>query len=427
MLFRNTKDSRDSWFSFHRVGFCVGVWTVAVLLSSCSISQHMDEKTAELMKQMDEIPHWDQLPIKEITWTEAFDKMMKGNMDLKRSEQALRQRERAVYEVFTQFIPGVNLDWMLTKELGDLANVQASEFEYNTNILFNMPSLTQIPFDYYSAKASLFAAEKTQLMKHRELLSKLYVQVLSYKNAQLNYGNLIDNLPFDDDGVQRAKIDKDWEKQRNEIAQGFARLFGDMSARWLVKPDSMPRIDWTKYKSASKKLDKLVVMLVALELEASRLKVLDAKMNFFPSVEINFYSPSLFSSTGGTYGGFFAGAGDMKVNLSIKEEIDTRLTNWFHYKDAKETHELMKKEVVMELQERRQKVKLLIESRDEFEEWHKYISKEVEFKKSRVATNADEYIEMRKDLRKLYEQLDGEASKNAEVEGALIMEYGWLD
>lgn len=54
---------------------------------------------------------------------------------------------------------------MLTKELSDLAKVTASDVEYNTNILFNMPSLTQIPFDYYSAKAAVYTAEKTLEMK----------------------------------------------------------------------------------------------------------------------------------------------------------------------------------------------------------------------------------------------------------------------
>lgn len=29
-------------------------------------------------------------------------------------------------------------------------------------------------------------------------------------------------------------------------------------------------------------------------------------------------------------------------------------------------------------------------------------------------------------IRKMYADLDNEASKNAEVEAALIMEYGWL-
>jgi len=166
--------------------------------------------------------------------------------------------------------------------------------------------------------------------------------------------------------------------------------------------------------------------MVAMELEASRLQVLNAKMKFFPSVDINFYSPTLFSSTGGTYQGFFAGGGDMQVNMSLREELDTRLTSWFQYKTAKENHDLMQKKVLMDLQQRRIKVAALMESRRRFEVWKRVILKEIEFKKSQMAFSGKEYLDQRKDIKTMYENLDSETAKNAEVEAALIMEYGWL-
>lgn len=399
---------------------CVGIWT------SCSLEKHMERKTGELIKKMETVPKWAQLPRQEISWNQAVTLMMERNIDLKKSEQSLKTTKRAVINVFTQIIPGVNLDWMLTKELSDLSKVTADDVEYNTNILFNMPSITQIPFDYYSAKAAVYTAEKTLEMKKRELISRLYQQTISYRNAQISYNNQLKSLPYDDDGVQRKKLDKEWEKSLDEISQGFATLLGSMDARWLIKPETMPRLDWEKYKAASKKLDLLVVTMAAMELEASRLQVLNARMNFFPSVDINFYSPSLFSSTGGTYGGFFAGAGDMQVNMSLREELDTRLTSWFQYKSAKENHDLMQRSVVMDLQKRRIKIATLLESRRRYELWRGVLLKEIAFKESRLSASGDEYLEQMKDIRKMYTDLDNEATKNAEVEAALIMEYGWL-
>lgn len=386
----------------------------------------MERKTAELMNKVDALPDWEQLPKKEISWDQAMALMMEGNLDLKRTEQSLKTTKRAVVNVFTQIIPGVNLDWMLTKELSELTRVTADDVEYNTNILFNMPSLTQVPFDYYSAKAAVYTAEKTLEMKKRELVSKLYRQVLAYQNARISYRNQLSSLPYDDDGVQKRKIDRDWEKGLSEISQGFATLFGSMNARWLVKPETMPRLDWDRYRSASRRLDLLVVTMVAMELEGARLQVMNAKMKFFPSVDVNFYSPTLFSSTGGTYQGFFAGGGDMQVNMSLREELDTRLTAWFQYKSAKENHDLMLKRVLIDLQQRRIKVAALLESRRRFELWKKVLLKEIEFKKSRLSLSGDEYLEQRKDLKTMYENLDSEAAKNSEVEAALIMEYGWL-
>jgi hypothetical protein len=386
----------------------------------------MERKAGELMNRMAAIPDWNRLPRKEISWDQAMACMMEGNLDLKRSEQSLRTTERAVVNVFTQIIPGVNLDWMLTKELSELSRVTAQDVEYNTNILFNMPSLTQIPFDYYSAKSAVYTAQKTLEMKKRELVSRLYRQVISYQNARISYRNRLNSLPYDDDGVQKKIAEQELEKSLDDISEGFATLMGNMEARWLVKPETMPRLDWGKYKSAARHLDLLVVTMVAMELEASRLQVLNAKMKFFPSVDINFYSPTLFSSTGGTYQGFFAGGGDMQVNMSLREELDTRLTSWFQYKTAKENHDLMQKKVLMDLQQRRIKVAALMESRRRFEVWKRVILKEIEFKKSQMAFSGKEYLDQRKDIKTMYENLDSETAKNAEVEAALIMEYGWL-
>ena len=399
---------------------CAAAWT------SCSVDKHMERKAGELMNRMAAIPDWNRLPRKEISWDQAMACMMEGNLDLKRSEQSLRTTERAVVNVFTQIIPGVNLDWMLTKELSELSRVTAQDVEYNTNILFNMPSLTQIPFDYYSAKSAVYTAQKTLEMKKRELVSRLYRQVLSYQNARISYRNRLNSLPYNDDGIQKKIAEQELEKSLDDISEGFATLMGNMEARWLVKPETMPRLDWGKYKSAARHLDLLVVTMVAMELEASRLQVLNAKMKFFPSVDINFYSPTLFSSTGGTYQGFFAGGGDMQVNMSLREELDTRLTSWFQYKTAKENHDLMQKKVLMDLQQRRIKVAALMESRRRFEVWKRVILKEIEFKKSQMAFSGKEYLDQRKDIKTMYENLDSETAKNAEVEAALIMEYGWL-
>lgn len=409
-------------------------WLKAVLcfcaciavLTSCSVDRHMAEKTDEMMKKMEATPMWSRLPVREVSWGQAFGMMMANNLDLKRTEQSMRLAERNVTKVFTQIIPGVNLDWMLTKELSELTRVSGKDVEYNTNILFNVPSLTQVPFDYYAAKASEYTAKKTLEMKKRELLSKLYRQVLLYQNAVSSYKHQLEEIPYDDDGVRRKMAEDEWRKKKDELAMAFGELLGNMDARWLVRPETMPRIDWNKYSAASRRLDLLVVTMVAMELEASRLQVMNAKMKFFPSMDVNFYSPSLFSGSGGTYQGFFAGAGDMKVNMSLREELDTRLDSWFQYKNARETYRIMQKKVHMDLVKRRIKIGNLMESRRRFLIWRKVTNNEIAFALSRPAVTGEEYLAQREELRKKYKELDSETSKNAEVEAALIMEYGWL-
>lgn len=76
--------------------------------------------------------------------------------------------------------------------------------------------------------------------------------MLSYRNAQISYNNQLSSLPYDDDGVQKKKLDLERERDLNEISQGFAVLLGNMDARWLVNPETMPRLDWGRYRAASR-------------------------------------------------------------------------------------------------------------------------------------------------------------------------------
>lgn len=384
------------------------------------------KKAGELMARMDAVPDWRQLPRKEISWHQALAMMMERNIDLKKSEQSLKTTKRSVINVFTQIIPrrqsGLDADQGIERPGQGDGQRCGIQHEHPVQHAVPHPDPVRLLF----RQGGCLYGGKDAGDEKRELVARLYQQVLSYRNAQLSYNNQLSSLPYDDDGVQKKKLDLERERNLNEISQGFAVLLGNMDARWLVKPETMPRLDWGRYRAASRQLDLLVVTMVAMELEASRLQVLNAKLKFFPSVDINFYSPTLFSSTGGTYGGFFAGAGDMKVNMSLREELDTRLTSWFQYKSAKESHELLQREVVMELQRRRIKIAALLESRRRFELWQGVLMKEIAFKESRLSVSGDEYLEQRKDIRKMYADLDNEASKNAEVEAALIMEYGWL-
>ena len=79
------------------LGFCI----CAVACTSCSVDKHMERKTVELMDKMAAIPNWDELPRREISWDTAMAVMMEGNLDLKRSEQALRATERSVTVSYT--------------------------------------------------------------------------------------------------------------------------------------------------------------------------------------------------------------------------------------------------------------------------------------------------------------------------------------
>lgn len=430
-LIRRSKRFLSGTMSFVEVASSCSLvlFSFIFLLQGCSwfsVDKHIEGRAQELSRQLEKEPQWASLPRREISWSKAVDMMMKQNLDLKDGRQSLRQAEHSVTRVFTQMIPGVNLDWMLSKDISELTRVGSRDVEYNTNILFNLPSMTQVPFDYYAAKSSVYTAKKSYELKEREMISRLYRQVILYESSMRDYRNAMLDLSFDDDGTQRKRVIKEWEDKQRDISVEFSSLLGSVEAQWFVNPATMPRINWGAYKQASKKLDDLVVTMMAMELESSRLQVWNVKMQFFPSLDVNFYSPTLFTGSGGTYQGFFAGAGDMKVNMSLKEKLDTRLDVWFEYKTAQENYKMMQQRIRLRLLERRDKVAALMKSRQLFEEWRKAKMEEIAFMESRSPATGEEYLDRRKNLRKLYKEVESKTAENAEVEAALIMEYGWL-
>lgn len=395
-------------------------------LSSCSIEKHIARKTEEMAKQLSSEPLWEQLAEERITWDKAVEMAMKNNLQIKQGELAIVNAEYRVQEVFTNFIPGVNLDSLLTKDISSLGTLSGSDVEYRANILFNIPSLTQIPYTYYSAKASLFQAKQAMIMKRREVLSQLFKASREYMLAEESYKMELQSVAFDDDGKQRQKIEEDWAQKSKGLSSSVAALVGNIDKRWVIREDTVPRIDWTKYKKASQRLDNAVLGMMAMELEAARLNIIGIKMRYFPELNINFYSPSLFSSSGGTYGGFFSGSGDTMVNMSLSMRLDTRLTVWHQLKSAKASYELLTKEIRIRMIERREKVKSLIASREEFESWGSFIRKKSAFLSSLTPQDSEEYKKNSEEASNMLKEVVRQEMRNTDTEAALILEYGLL-
>ena len=64
-----------------------------LLTASCSVNRHMEEKTREMMKQIDAEPHWNQLPERTISWSAAMKMMMDNNLELREAQLNLQQAE----------------------------------------------------------------------------------------------------------------------------------------------------------------------------------------------------------------------------------------------------------------------------------------------------------------------------------------------
>jgi hypothetical protein len=299
--------------------------------------------------------------------------------------------------------------------------VNSDDLTQNLNITFYLPSLTQLPYRVYASKATTFAARKAAEGKERELISKLYV-LQRKQDIERRRQALEKQQPEQQELEQAYKTlhKDDSAAQWNEIAQ----LLGDYSARWSILPASVPKFHWSRYKKLTGSLDQLVVCKLAMELEQARMRQYSIALRYLPTLNLNLYSPSLFSSSGGTYSGTFLDMDDTKLNMSLSYSFDTQLRTWNNYRDSKDEYEQKQRAMVGTLMDYKQKLQTLRSSMDEYYTWRSYMTKRMEHLRSAPAANAAEFLENENTLLSMQQELLTQETSVIESEAALILQYG---
>ena len=392
---------------------------ILLALQSCSLHERIDKVSSEIEAQYQELESWDQLPVRTISWNQALAMMKRNNTAYLQVKNTIAKAERNELSVYTDLIPGISYYSYFTKSIGDLTSkLNSDDLSHNVNVTFTLPSLTHVPYRVYASKASTFAAIKALEGKERELISQLYTQ---QRKQSLN--------------ARKRELDAQKQEQKEAYHPAesntdindwmeLATLLGDYSARWRILPASVPRFNWSHYRKLTGKLDQLIVCKLALELEQARMAQYSVAITYLPTINLNLYSPSLFSSTGGTYSGTFLDTDDTKLNLSLNYSLDTRLRTWNTYRDSKEAYELRQRETTAKLVELKQKLNTLRNSMDEYYAWRGFMSKRLDYLSTAPAANAQEFLENENTRHSMKQELLNQESAAIESEAALILQYG---
>lgn len=400
--------------------------SLCLLLPACSLREHIARVSGEVEAQYADLRTWEELPIRTISWEQAVAMMRRNNLELQKSQIAIDKAERETLSVYTDMIPQVTYYGYFNKSLRELTNtLNQDDVNYNVNITFSLPSLTQLPYRVYAAQAGAFSAMKAKEGKERELVSKLYLAVRKRELAGRRQA-LAERKAAEPaaDGSAPAPTDLQAGNSEAEYWKSTADLIGDSSARWQILPESMPRVTRGQYLDRLDTLDPLIVCKFALQLERARMQQYSVALRYLPTINTGLYSPSLFSSTGGTYSGTFLDADDTHLNLSLGYSLDTQLRTWNSYMDSKEAYEMARKEVRAELMDHKTKVKLLRQSMAEYDTWCSYMRKRMDYLRNSPAATAAEYLEQNKALLSMEEELLNQEERAIDSEAALILEYG---
>ena len=398
---------------------------LCLLAAGCSVSQRIDKAGEEVVKVYDSLPDWEELPVKRITWNQAIDMAMEKNIELRRSRNSIKQSEREVRSVYTDLIPGFNLYATMTEAVRDISySPNAENMTYNINVLFNLPSISQLPYRVYSAQAQLFGIKKTYELKQREITAKIYQHVRNEElDRQLHELDRAAQTKEERESTAQIK-EEEWRTGRIDAWSKLTGLLGSQDARWEIIPETLPKLDQARYEREYVHLDPLVVTQYAMQLEAARMRKYQILMNYLPQINLNLYSPSLFSSTGGTYGGTFLDSSDMQLTTNASLSIDTKLTNWDQFRTAEEEYEFTKEEMRAKLMDRRIQVGKVLKSCREFETWKSAMAARIDFQSKQPVSSAEELLEKRKTNIEMEREILNQEKRKSEGEAALMIEYG---
>ncbi|WPX39978.1 TolC family protein [Akkermansia sp. N21116] len=402
---------------------CVSVMLCAIMCG-CSVDRRVEDAYETLRQTYDNLPDYEKTSFRELTWTEACKLALAQNIELQQSAHDIEKARYEVRKVYLDVIPLVNLGFYYNKYLFGGGNnyYDSRDHDYDINVIFNLPSLTQLPMNRYTALLSLFRAEKNYDLKRRDVTARLYK--LARLSALAGEQYRADCTDAEYRHVSTTQLERQREISLRSEWKEWGTLFNDFRFRWKIKSESIPRMNWRRFRSCSRKPDRLVLMNMALELEASRLRKLGITLNYWPVADVHFYSPRLFNMSGGHDSGFMSGGSDVRMDMNFYLRLDTQLKNYQALKQAKKEYSFLLDTLRNTLLDRREKILALVESGQEYEEWRdtmvsykEFLSRMEDRKPATLRRQMEEGMKLERDCL-VHEK------EQVERECAMILEYG---
>ena len=391
---------------------------------ACTVSKRVEKAQAEVMRQYRALPAVEALPVRVLPWQVAVQMMLEGNVEYRQAQMELAEARRQESSVFRSIIPSAYMGYYYNRALHSRPG-ERNYGSFDTNIIFNLPELMHLPVDKYTRALAVFKAEKNCEMKRRELTAKLYQ--LYMETALERAERETEQGQWEPEEGERKRRQEERRLVQRERLSKLCELLGNYDARWQPETGGMPRVRVQDYRSRVKEPGELTQVMMALELEASRLRKLGVALRYWPNTQVNFYSPTLFNMSGGNMGGFTDGIKDVRMSLNLYQSLDTRLDTWQEYLNAKEQHEQMLRRLRQNMHDWRENMRLVMESWEKYEDWRAANEAYIRFRRSQGAQDPEGVVRLHRESLSLQQEIREQERKNLERICALIQEYGLME
>ncbi len=398
----------------------------ALSLASCSLDAYLQQRQDKLVEEYRALPDYGQLPVRVISWRQAVQLALAGNPDYRQAQENLAHAEHECGQTWRNFIPSIDIGYYYSRALfrsgGDYYR---SGGDFNTNVMFMLPELTRLPVEHYGRLLAVRKAQIDLTVKRREIEAKLYEifrgrEIDERPGARKNGPeNAPENGP-EDTAAARRKEDRAERERWGELCA----LLNNDSARWQLLPDGLPHVTPESYGGKIELPSPESQQLLAMQLEAARLRKLGVIIEYWPSIHTNFYSPSLFDSSGGSLEGFMQGAKDTRVSLNTYFSLDVKGDKANSYLEAENAHRAALSQARQKMREYKEKAAMLLESWRQYREWKQAMEGYISFRRRQGAAHPDDMRRLHGESQTVMQELLEQERKNIERECALIQEYG---
>ena len=286
---------------------------------------------------------------RSIAWSAALELMCEHNLELRQSRAAIVSSEAAIERVWLDMVPGLTLGYSIDRSLTALAS--GAEGSLSVYGFLNLAGLISTRMRHYTASLALVRAEYAYALKEREQTAALWMVFRAAKRLEekkawakfVQRRNLESAFNSRLDAAMGEFIsDYALKREESDLRDRFAKLLGDYRTEYIPDDTGLPELNYSKVKvdlGDTKEWGLLLNKYTATELEGARLRLLGAKLAYWPDIQISVQSPPLYTSDGA---GYSWSADALRLSTASIFRPDTTLSTSYSLMETKRQMALLR-------------------------------------------------------------------------------------
>jgi hypothetical protein len=219
---------------------------------------------------------------------------------------------------------------------------------------------------HYTASLALVRAEYAYALKEREQTAALWMVFRAAKRLEEKkaWAKFVQRRNLEsafhsrvDSTMGEYMSDYALKREESDLRNRFAKLLGDYRIEYIPDDTGLPELNYSKVKvdlGNTKEWGLLFNQYTATELEGARLRLLGAKLAYWPDIQISVQSPPLYKSDGDSYSW---SADALRLSTASIFRPDTTLSTSYSLMETKRQIALLKSFIHQSTAERLSKLR----------------------------------------------------------------------